>query len=134
MMDGAHAFSSIVGVGACSTSRSFSVIAAEGRQRHPIAVYNKSTSRAEVCMGWSEAALELEEHVNCVAGFHVVVGDVVLVCERLACVDQTNHENVDAFLLLQRLFDLQNCVRGLEVERLLHSGECLSGRRAHTFQ
>ena len=61
-----------------------------------------------------------------IARLHVVEGNVLLVCQRFAGVDQTNHGNVDALLLLQGLLDLQNRVRWLKIKRLLHSSQRLS--------
>ena len=71
------------------------------------------------------ATLKLEEHVNSVTSFHVIVRDVLLVSQRFSSVDQTDHGHIDSLFLLQSLLDLQNGVCGLEVERLLHSSECL---------
>ena len=73
----------------------------------------------------SEATFKLEEHVNSVTGLHVNVGNGVLVSERLSTVNQPDHGNVNSFLLLQRLLDLEDVVSGLEVERLLHACESL---------
>ena len=56
-----------------------------------------------------------------VTSLHVVVGDVLLVSKRLATVDETDHGHIDTLFLLQSLFNLQHCVRGLEVKGLLHS-------------
>ena len=59
--------------------------------------------------------------MDSVTSLHVVVRNVVFVCERFSCVDQTYHRHVNALLLLQGLLNLQNRVRWLEVERLLHA-------------
>ena len=63
--------------------------------------------------------------MDSITSFHVVELDVLLVGQRLSSVDQTDHGHIDSLFLLERLFDLQNGVRGLEVERLLDSGERL---------
>ena len=60
-----------------------------------------------------------------VSCLHIVVRDVLVICQGLSCVDQTNHGHIDSFFLLQGLLDLQNCVRGLEVKRLLHASQSL---------
>ena len=64
--------------------------------------------------------------MNRVTSFHVIVGYVLLVGEGFSCINQTDHRHVDTLLFLKRLFDLQNRVGWLKVERLLHSGESLS--------
>ena len=78
------------------------------------------------CQPWSSVtSLELEEHVDDVSSLHIVVGDGLFIGQRLASVDQTNHWNVNSFLLLQGLLDVQDGVRRLEVERLLHASQSL---------
>ena len=63
--------------------------------------------------------------MDSITSFHVVELDVLLVGQRLSSVNQTDHGNIDSLFLLKRLFDLQNGVRGLKIERLLDSGERL---------
>ena len=73
----------------------------------------------------SEAALELEDHVDGLASLHIVRLDRVLVGQRLSLIDETNHGHVDSFTFLQGLLNVENRVRRLEVERLLHTSEGL---------
>ena len=60
------------------------------------------------------------------AGLEVVVGDLHLVCELLATEDQTDLLDLDTFLLLEGLLDLQDRVVTLEIIRLLSTCEGLN--------
>ena len=73
----------------------------------------------------SEAALELEDHVDGLASLHVVRLNSVFVGQRLTLIDKTNHSHVDSFTFLQGLLNVENRVRWLEVERLLHTSKGL---------
>ena len=81
----------------------------------------------------SEATFELKEHVDGIASFHVIVCDVLLVGQRLSCVDQTYHWNVNSLFLLKCLLDLENGVCGLEVKRLLNSSKRLYKENVRSF-
>ena len=85
-----------------------------------------AVDRSCVCASCSESSLKLEHHVDAVAGLEVKVRKGHLVDEGLAAEDKTNHGHVNAFLLLQRLLDLQHRVGWLEVERLLDASESLT--------
>ena len=87
------------------------------------------------CCNWIQfdssetASLKLEEHVNGIASFHVIMRNVLLIGERLSSVDQTDHGNIDSLLFLKGLLDLQNGVCRLEVERLFDSSERLESQK-----
>ena len=67
--------------------------------------------------------------MNRVTSFHVIVSNILFVCERFSSINQTDHGHVDTFLFLKRLLDLQNSIGWLEVERLLHASESLSNEQ-----
>ena len=73
----------------------------------------------------SVTSLELEEHMNSVTSLHVIMGDVLLVSQRFASINQTDHWHVNSLFLLESLFDLKDGVGWLEVEGLFHTSKSL---------
>ena len=56
------------------------------------------------------ASTELEDHVDCAAGLEVVVTDLHLIGELLSTEDETDLTDLDTFLLLKSLLDLEDGV------------------------
>ena len=69
----------------------------------------------------SETTLELKDHVDGISGLHVIWLDCVLIGERFATKNQSDHGNINTLSLLKSLFNTLDRVSRLKVEGRFNS-------------
>lgn len=92
---------------------------------HSLQTCSLTCELSELLVSRSETTSELKDHMDGWSSFEVVVWNFALVGKLLASENESNHRDLNTFLLLKSLLDLHHCIAGLEVERRFLSWEGL---------